>query len=870
MAIRTRHTSWPSAVPLARSLGGFGARPALRTETGSISYEELDGRVAEAADRLGPVRRLVAMTAANEVEPLVWYLAALRAGHPVLVVDGVRRPGATSPVDAFDPDVVITATLDGRCAVQERRPGTAHHLHPDLALLLSTSGSTGSPRLVRLSAANLDTNASGIVAALDIGDDDVAVTSLPWSYSYGLSVVHTHLLVGASLLLTDRSVVDPGFWALARCEGVTTLPCVPHTFELLDRVDFEAMSLPHLRSVTCAGGRLPSATARRYASLGRRDGWDLHLMYGQTEATARIACLPPPLAHTDPSALGVPLRGGALTIEPVEGAGPDEGELVFTGPNVMLGYATSPADLATGPGDGVLRTGDLARRRPDGAFELTGRLSRFAKPFGLRIDLDRVEEHLARSGHDALCAGDDERLVVAVVGTDPHGAAAVVTELTGLPAGRLAVHPMPALPRLANGKPDHAAVLAIRCLPSDDGGGPVDVGALYASVLGRSHVGPGDTFVGLGGDSLSYVEASIGLEALLGRLPPGWHTTPVRLLQPVATAPPVRRRRTVELETGVVLRAAAIVAIVATHAGLVERRGGAHVLLAVAGFNLARFLLHAPDGGSPVPGLLRSLSRIAVPSVLWIGGLVLVTDRYSVATAFLLNGHLGDPTFDERWQFWFVEVAVQLLVLVTIAFSIPAVRRLERRNTFALPFVLTLVALVLRDEVVAALTPPHPRVVVQTTAWLFLLGWSAARADTTRRKALVSLVALLAVPGFFSGEPIRVALVTGGILLLAWTPTIRVPRPVVLVAGPLAGASLHIYLTHWQVYPLFRGSAPPVVGVLASLVVGVAVWSATRRLRLPQAMRRALAGSGWPSRWGWRTAPRSSAPATTRGPGLTM
>ena len=254
------------------------------------------------------------------------------------------------------------------------REHTSHELHPDLTLLLSTSGSTGSPKLVRLCAESLLANAESIVEALGIRATDVAATTLPLHYCYGLSVLHSHLLVGASLLLTERSVVDEEFWADVATHSVTTFPGVPHTYDLLERSGFADRDVPSLRYLTQAGGRMAPERVGELVALGRRKGFDLVVMYGQTEATARIAVLPPDLAEVAPGAIGRPVPGGRLSLRPVPGAEEGTGELVYEGPNVMLGYAETPADLALGRTTDVLATGDLGRLRPDGLWEVVGRL----------------------------------------------------------------------------------------------------------------------------------------------------------------------------------------------------------------------------------------------------------------------------------------------------------------------------------------------------------------------------------------------------------------------------------------------------------------------------------------------------------------
>ncbi|TDC64344.1 AMP-dependent synthetase, partial [Micromonospora sp. KC207] len=446
-------------VPFAAALGSHGDRPAVLTADGRLSYRELADRVAELAAHLGTARRLVLLAGANRVDELVAYLAALTAGHPLLLAPGDNDAATAALERAYDPDVVLRR-VHGALTVDERRPASRHELHPELALLLSTSGSTGSPKLVRLSRANLQANAEAIAAYLRVRHTDRAATTLPMHYCYGLSVVNSHLLRGAALVLTNRSVADRDFWELFRAARGTALAGVPYTFELLDRVGFAEMHLPHLRYVTQAGGRLDPDRVTRYAALGRRRGFDLFVMYGQTEATARMAYLPPHLAATRPEAIGVPIPGGSFRLRPLpDRPEPDTGELVYTGPNVMLGYARTPADLALGRAVEELRTGDVARRAPDGLYEIVGRVGGLAKVFGLRVDLARVEEQLAARGVAACCVGTDRELVVAATGgPDVQRVRRLAAAAAGLPARAVRVHPVAELPRLGNGKPDRAAL----------------------------------------------------------------------------------------------------------------------------------------------------------------------------------------------------------------------------------------------------------------------------------------------------------------------------------------------------------------------------------------------------------------------------
>jgi acyl-CoA synthetase (AMP-forming)/AMP-acid ligase II/acyl carrier protein len=825
-------------VPFAADLSSYGDRPAILADGLTLTYQELADRVDSFARQLGTERRLVALAASNDVESLVAYLAALVSGHPLILLPEDKPAALESLVAAYDPDVVVRPA-NGQCVLEERRPGTRHDLHPDLALLLSTSGSTGSPKLVRLSHANLQANADSIATYLQITPDDRAATTLPMSYCYGLSVINSHLLRGAGLVLTGLSVVDPCFWDLFRRERATAFAAVPYTFELLERVGFVDMELSSLRYVTQAGGRLAPEAVKRYAGLGRRQGWDLFVMYGQTEATARMAYLPPDLAADHPGAIGVPVPGGDFRIEPV--AGLDDGELVYSGPNVMLGYAEAPEDLALGRTVTELRTGDLARKNAAGLYEVCGRRSRFVKIVGLRVDLGQVERLLADLGVNAASTGTDQGLVVAVEGSqDTRLLTKVLAQGLGLPRAAVELHAVAELPRLATGKLDYPAVAALSAAaepaPSKrrqtGEARPDTVRRIFEETLEQTEIGDGDTFVSLGGDSLSFVAASVRLEQALGHVPPDWHLTPVRDLEPQPgndsdqrdTSHPAGnrvRQRTARLlapmDTSIVLRAVGIFLIVGTHAGLFHWQGMAHVLIAAAGFNFARFQL-AGEGLPRLRRQLTSVARIAVPSIIFIAFAYLVTDRYGLVNIVLLNSILGEEQVTTQWHFWFIEVMVYILLAMTALLSIPWLHRAERRFPFVFPLILFGAGLLTRYEIVE---PGVPYTV--PALWLFALGWAVARSRNLAQRCTVTVLTILTVPGFFQ-EPNRDLTVMAGIILLAWLPTLPVPRALSRLAVLLASASMHIYLVHWLVYPLLAGVSLP-LAVAASLAAGAAYWA---------------------------------------------
>ncbi len=819
-------------VRLAQDLARHGERPALVEDTGVTSYAALAGLVDAATERHAlHVAEPLVLPVRPCLEDVVTYLACLAAGRPVLLTDPDAAPGAREQLEA-------------RFGA---RPGSPAP-HPDLALLMSTSGSTGSPRLVRLSARAVDANAAAIADYLGLGPEDVGITALPLHYCYGLSVLHSHLVTGAAVVLTRTAVVDPCFWDAVDAHGVTSLAGVPHSFEMLEasgRADALARGRhTSLRLLTQAGGRMAPDTVRTWAQRGERGGFDLFVMYGQTEATARMAYLPAHLAAERPECVGVPVPGGDLRLEPVPGQPEGVGELVYSGPNVMMGYAEERADLARGHDLAELRTGDLGVQDPDGLWRVVGRLSRFAKVLGLRVDLDRVEAGLADLGVEALVADAGDRLAVGTTSVPADHARLVsdTARLAGLPEAAVTVVPLQKWPLLPSGKPDRQRVAALarrevadarprgrsRTAETSPTHTPIALASpasVLADVLGRP-VADTDSFASLGGDSLSYVEASVRLERALGTLPHDWHLRPVgTLARDVAP----RRRWWRSVETSTLLRALAVVAIVGSHADLFAVVGGAHFLLVLVGFNLGRFALASARRDERVRALLRSVARVVVPSVLWIGGVSLVTGAYPLPTVLLVNSLVGPARWSEpAWYFWFVEALVWCLLALAALLAVPALHRLDLRHPFWFPVGLAVAGLATRYELVLLRdggTVIHRPEVVW---WLVALGWAAARAGTTTHRLVVSGLLLATVPGFFDDAQ-RSAVVVLAALALVWVR--RTPVPAVLVAplACVAGASLWIYLTHWQVYPHLEVDHS-FWATAASLVVGVLAWRAWRLL----------------------------------------
>ena len=271
-----------------------------------------------------------------------------------------------------------------------------YSLYEELALLLTTSGSTGSPKFVRQSYMNVLDNAKSIKQYLELSEVERPITTLPMNYTYGLSIINSHFLAGACILVTDKGIMQKEFWEFFKTEKATSFGGVPYTYEMLDHLRFYKMSLPSLRTMTQAGGKLLPELHEKFARYSEEQGKRFVVMYGQCEATARMGYLPPSDAVRKKGSMGIAIPGGKFYLIDANGNEIGEenitGERVYEGKNVTLGYAECGEDVVLGDErHGILETGDMAKFDEEGFYYIVGRKKRFLKIFGNRVNLDEVD-----------------------------------------------------------------------------------------------------------------------------------------------------------------------------------------------------------------------------------------------------------------------------------------------------------------------------------------------------------------------------------------------------------------------------------------------------------------------------------------------
>jgi acyl-coenzyme A synthetase/AMP-(fatty) acid ligase len=333
-----------------------------------------------------------------------------------------------------------------------------YRLHDELALLLTTSGSTGSPKLVRISYNNIISNAESIAQYLSITENERPITALPMSYSFGLSIINSHFIKGATLLLTSKSLMEKEFWSFLKNKKATSLSGVPYTFEILKKLRFFRMDLPSLLTLTQAGGKLSIELHKEFAEYAQLNNKRFFVMYGQTEATARMSYLDYRFALNKIGSMGKPIPGGEFFLidenhKIVDGV--DKiGELVYKGGNVSLGYAECGEDLYKGDENkGVLYTGDIAKKDAEGFYYIVGRKKRFIKLFGNRVNLDEMERLVKNVVSECACVGTDDFLVIYL--TDNSKKTQVkeyISQISGINPNAFIIKQIAEIPKNSSGK----------------------------------------------------------------------------------------------------------------------------------------------------------------------------------------------------------------------------------------------------------------------------------------------------------------------------------------------------------------------------------------------------------------------------------
>lgn len=448
-----------------------GSRLAAIDDRGQqITYEELAACPAHLSGVIPP-RGVVFLLCRNTVGGLAAYISMVANEIvPVTLNGAIDKELFDVLLETYCPQYIcveaVQADKYGFEVVHEElgfcylKTGKASYpIHADLQLLMTTSGSTGSPKLVRYKKGNLEANAKNVAKAWGWTSQERPVCDLQMNYTMGLNVINTHLYVGATLLLVTRNITDGAYWKFIKENKATNFTGVPFSYDLLWKLRFPRMDLPHLTTLSEGGGKLTTVMFTNVAEYCRKSGKRFVASFGTTETSARMAMLESDMALEKQGSIGKAIPEGQLVLFDETGKEiPEmeaEGELGYRGPNVTMGYAQSMDDLALGDVfNGLYRTGDVARRDKDGYYYIVGRMSRFLKMLGYRVSLDQCENLIREKFQmDCACGGTDEKMKIFITAADRgNDVKKFISEKTGIYSSMFHVMVVDAIPRNSTGK----------------------------------------------------------------------------------------------------------------------------------------------------------------------------------------------------------------------------------------------------------------------------------------------------------------------------------------------------------------------------------------------------------------------------------
>jgi len=441
------------------------------------SYEDILNFKQELTDLVKP-RSIILMLTENTVGACLAYAAAVAAKFvPLILNHSMPKDMIDNLINSYNPgyiwlpDALIgsfpyTAVFNKYGYTLLKTELTPYPLYDDLSMLLPTSGSTGSPKLVRHSYTNIEANAKAVSKVFGFNSNSRGLMSLPLSFTQGLNVATSHLYVGGTVLLTGAALTSKEFWNFLKAEKAESITGVPYSFEVLKRIRFFQMDLPHLKIINQGGGRLTKELFEDCAKYALEKDCKFIPTYGATETTSRMAYLPPDMALSKNGSIGRPLPGCSLTLIDDNGneiSEPNQtGEIVFNGPNVTLGYAEQGRDLILGDTrNGSYKTGDIAYKDEDGCFFITGRKSRFLKLYGFRVSLDETERMIKSNLEiDCACIGTDKQMYVFTTQAD-DSIINLLSQNIGIPKDAFSVRKIEIIPKNSNNKTHYSELESI-------------------------------------------------------------------------------------------------------------------------------------------------------------------------------------------------------------------------------------------------------------------------------------------------------------------------------------------------------------------------------------------------------------------------
>jgi long-chain acyl-CoA synthetase len=393
----------------------------------AISYLSLENKINKIKKRIRK-RSLIFILSSNTLDSIIVYLTSLKHNCVCLLLENdIIDKNLNILIKKYKPNYIFTDRVKKivdykefikfkKNIILKKTTNNNTNFFSELSLLLSTSGSTGSPKLARISLNNIISNANSIAKYSKIKSSDTMITTLNPAYSFGLSMINSHLLKGARIILNQDTLISNNFWMKLEKFKISTIGGVPFMYEIFDRLKiFKKKTF--IKNFLQAGGPLNINLQKKFSKICKKKKISFFIMYGQTEASPRISYLPTRNLLKKLGSIGVPIPGGKIKI--IDDLGNEitkpniSGELEYQGDNVFLGYANNLSDLKKGDmNKGILKTGDIAYRDRNSFYFITGRKKRIVKIFGKRINLDDLEQNINRSKIKNVCISNRDKLII--------------------------------------------------------------------------------------------------------------------------------------------------------------------------------------------------------------------------------------------------------------------------------------------------------------------------------------------------------------------------------------------------------------------------------------------------------------------------